>query len=167
MLILIGSLISCINLFGQATQTINLKPITKQGFRYYYDFKKVDGGAYGLQVPLQSLNDPEIDLRYKNFKKLRAIGGFTMIVPVVYLFSSASSNNSSGRKGGSFISTTFWTLYLASLASYLGFEIAAQHHLKKGIDRYNETILRRNTIGLHIEPIENQLAIGIGFARTF
>lgn len=154
-------------MFGQATKTVHLKPIINHGLRYYYDFKKVDGGAYGLQIPLQSLDDAEINQRYKNFKKLRTIGGLTMIIPVVYLFSSATSTNSSGRRGGSFVSSTFWTLYLASLVSYIGFEIAAQHHLKKGVDRYNETILRRNTIGLHIESIENQSAVGIGFTHSF
>jgi hypothetical protein len=162
--LLIPALIINISVFGQATQTVHLKPIHKQGLNYYYDFKKVDGGSYGLQIPLQSLEDPEIDLRYKNFKTLRRIGATAIFVPVIYLF-SATSSSTTGRR--SFSSQTFWLLYFGAIAANIGFEIGAKHQLKRAIEKYNTTIMKRNVIGLRLEPIQNSAALGIGFSHMF
>ncbi len=151
--------------FGQATQTVHLKPIHKQGLYYYYNFKKVDGSAYGLQIPLQSLEDPEIDLRYKNFKTLRTIGIAAIFIPTIYLFSLPPSNNTTGT--GSFDPKTFLIVSLASFTATIGLEIGAKRQLNRAIDKYNTTIMKRNSIGLRLEPVQNSAALGIGFSHTF
>src|SRR3954470_3400047 len=91
---------------AQQTKTTELKGIYHQGLRYYYDLKKVDGGAYGLQIPLQSLNDPEINRRYKSFKTFRTIETVVAFVPIVYLVTIIPESR---RQKVS--STTFWTVY--------------------------------------------------------
>ncbi len=151
-------------LFAQETNTVELKPIYKQGFKYYYDFKKVDGGAYGLQIPLQSLNDPVINLRYKNFKNYRKLEGLVAIVPLVYLFSAASSRSTYSHR---LDLHTFYSVYLGSLAAVLGVELLSHHQLQKAIDRYNIAIIKKNTVGIHIAPVQNQLLIGLGFSHKF
>lgn len=162
--LLVPAIVLAISAFGQATQTVHLKPIHKQGLYYYYNFKKVDGGAYGLQIPLQSLEDPEIDLRYKNFKTLRQIGATAIFIPVIYLFSPSSTTSRSTRR---FDPQTFWILYFGSIATTIGFEIGAKRQLNRGIDKYNTTIMKRNSIGLRLEPVQNSAALGIGFSHTF
>ena len=151
--------------FGQATQTVHLKPIHKQGISYYYNFKKVDGGAYGLQIPLQSLEDAEVGLRYKNFKTLRTIGTAAIFIPTIYLISLPPANNATGVSN--FDRQTFWILCFGSIATTIGFEIGAKHQLNRGIDKYNTTIMKRNSIGLRLEPVQNSAALGIGFSHTF
>jgi hypothetical protein len=151
--------------FGQATQTVHLKPIHKQGISYYYNFKKVDGGAYGLQIPLQSLEDAEVDLRYKNFKTLRLIGTTAVFIPAIYLFSLPPSNNTTGAR--SFDPKTFLIVSFGSAAAIIGFEIGAKRQLNRAIDKYNTTIMKRNSIGLRLEPVQNSAVLGIGFSHTF
>ncbi len=121
---------------AQQMKTMELKGIYQQGFNYYYNLKKVDGGAYGLQIPLQSLNDGEINRRYKTFRTLRKIESFIIIVPVVYAFSLVPDSRRHKVN-----TSTIWTVYGASFAAILGLEIAAKIHLNKGIDRYNQLIV--------------------------
>jgi hypothetical protein len=128
---------------AQQTKTLDLKPIHHQGFSYYYDFKRVDGGAYGLQIPLQGLGDEEVNRRYKKFKSLRTVEAALVAVPIVYLVTYIPES-----RHGHLNMTTFWTVYGISLAAILGVEIAAKHQLKKGVDRYNELILAPGTASL-------------------
>lgn len=67
------------------TKTIELKPIHIQGGKYYYNFKKVSGGACGLQIPLESLGDDEINRRYKSFRTMRILAftgvAYVLVIP--------------------------------------------------------------------------------------
>ncbi len=121
---------------AQQLKSMKLKGIYHQGFNYYYDLKKVDGGAYGLQIPLQSLNDDEINKRYKTFKTLRTIESIVVVVPVLYAFSLVPD-----ARRHTVNTSTIWTVYGVSVATILGLEIVAKHHLSKGIDRYNQLIV--------------------------
>jgi hypothetical protein len=128
---------------AQETKTMELKGIYHHGLNYYYDLKKVDGGAYGLQIPLQSLNDTEINRRYKSFRKLRSIESVVIAIPVVYLLSVIPQSRRQNLNA-----TTFWTVYGTSVLAIIGLEIAAKHHLKKGIDRYNQLIISPGSASL-------------------
>jgi hypothetical protein len=119
--------------FSQKFKTIELKPIVRQGGMYYYDLKKVHGGAYGLQIPLQSLNDDEINRRYKTFRTLRVFEGIVATVPAIYIV-SISRNQIVNQ-------TEFWTVFGVSIATSLGLELVAHLQIKKGIDRYNTLVI--------------------------
>lgn len=128
------------------TKTIELKPISYHGGKYYYGFKRVSGGAYGLQIPLQSLDDEEINHRYKSFKTLRTLGVTFSFIPLVYLFSTAYGSHQT------YDSKTFWVVWGGSLVAFLTCEITGQIQIRKGIDRYNLLIL---------EPSSNSLGISL------
>ncbi len=122
---------------SQHTRVTELKPIHQEGRWYYYDFKKIDGGAYALQIPLQSLDDAEINRRYKTFRTLSSFGRVLVFVPIVYLLTLPKNN------GYTYLSPNdFWIIFGTTLAAQLAFEIVAKSHLKKGIDRYNTLILQ-------------------------
>jgi len=129
---------------AQHTKSAELKPIHRQGSRYFYDFRRVDGGAYGLQIPLQSLGDEEVNIRYKKFKSLRVLEGIFSVVPLFYLFSLPSNGRPDYH--------TFLIIYGSSFAGVILVEIGAKAQLRKGIDRYNRLILEPSgrTAGLSL-----------------
>ncbi|MDZ4715714.1 MAG: hypothetical protein SH819_09615 [Cytophagales bacterium] len=47
-------------LTAQRYKTIELKPITKQGWSYFYDMKKI-GSPTTLQFPLMAIQDEQVD----------------------------------------------------------------------------------------------------------
>lgn len=123
-------LLSCT---AQKFKTIELKPIVRQGGVYYYDLKRVHGGAYGLQIPLQSLDDDEVNKYYKRFRGWRLVGIGFSVIPAVYIFSLSRNQ---------FLNETqFWTVFGVSIVGGLACEVIAIHHIRKGIDRYNTLVL--------------------------
>src|SRR5436190_13304243 len=72
---------------AQRLRTTELQPIHRQGGSFYYNFKRADGGPYGLQRPLQSLDDDEINAQYKKLKTFSVMEGVVSLVPLVYLLS--------------------------------------------------------------------------------
>jgi hypothetical protein len=121
-------------LSAQRTRTIELKPIYKQGFTYYYDMKKVKT-PYALQVPLLGLEDDEITRRYKNFNRLTTIGNLASLIPVVYILSYTRSNSYV------YHADAFLWVFLATIGFDLTFDLLAHGQLKRGIDRYNQLIV--------------------------
>jgi len=63
LLFMLGSLFA----WAQQTITVPLKPIHKQGRQYFYDGKRMYS-PYAIQVPLQSLNDREINRYFNQFR---------------------------------------------------------------------------------------------------
>jgi hypothetical protein len=122
-----------LTLVAQKFQTIEMKPIVKQGGRYFYDFKKVHGGAYGLQIPLQSLNDEEVNRRYKNYRTYNQLAITSSIIPVVYILTISRNQVVSPSE--------FWIIFGGALAAAISLELIGQHHIKKGVDRYNSLII--------------------------
>ena len=47
------------NATAQFTKSIPLKPIYKNGQKYFYGTKKVNS-AYSLQIPLEGIDNPEV-----------------------------------------------------------------------------------------------------------
>ena len=75
-------LLACVQLYGQKYKTIELKPITKQGWNYFYDLKKVKS-PYTLQFPLMGVEDEEIDRLYKGFQTLNTLSTITTLIPLI------------------------------------------------------------------------------------
>lgn len=119
--------------FAQRFKVVELKPMVKQGFSYFYDGKRVHGGAYGLQVPLLSLNDEEVNRHYRSFHIWQSVSAVTTIVPAVYLISLSGRQNINQEE--------FWIVFGGSLAASLGCQIVSNIKIRKGIDRYNTLIL--------------------------
>ncbi len=140
LLVLISS-----TLYGQRLKTVELKPIYKQGFRYYYDTKRVRT-PHALQLPLLGLNDEEVKRRYKNFTLLSDAGNIIAFIPLIYVISGTYSS------GTGFNPDTFLWLILAALGLDITLDLFAHNQLKKGIDRYNELIVvpSPNTPGLSL-----------------
>jgi hypothetical protein len=121
---------------AQRLKTTELQPIHRQGGRYFYGFNRVDGGPYGLQIPLQSLGDEEVSARYNKFKTFRVIAGVISFVPVFYLLSVTTNHTTQTDP------KTFWAIWGGSVAAVVLLEVGGRSHLRKGIDRYNELILQ-------------------------
>jgi hypothetical protein len=118
---------------AQKFKTIELKPIVKQGGAYLYDLKRVHGGAYGLQIPLQSLDDNEVNRYYKSFRTWKTVGAVFSLIPAVYFISISRSQT--------FDQNEFWITFGASMAGILATEIVANTRIKKGVDRYNSLVI--------------------------
>ena len=125
------------------TKHTELKPIHRQGGSYHYDFKKVDGGPYALQITLQSLNDDEINHHYKMFKTISQVGRYLTFIPLIYLLSLPKNN------GSTYINPTdFWIIIGGTIAAQFALEFIAKNQLDKSIDRYNMLIIHSSTHSL-------------------
>ncbi|MBX2961901.1 MAG: hypothetical protein KF687_05260 [Cyclobacteriaceae bacterium] len=118
----------------QRFRTVELKPIHKDGWRYFYDGKRVNT-PYALQIPLSSVNDEEVTKRYKQFTFLSNAGQFLAIVPLVYLIGGVTNS------GNIYNPETFFWMVIAIFGIDITLDIVAHSQLKKGIDRYNILIL--------------------------
>ncbi len=127
---------------AQKYRTIELKPITKQGWQYYYDLKKVSSPV-ALEVPLLSLNDPEVNQYTKAYKGWNTASGLVTIIPLIYFISLP--NNSS------LDSSTFWWVIGGTIAAQLGMSAVANVKLGKAIDKYNMIILQPSGRSLGVE----------------
>jgi len=141
----IGALILLIPtaLFGQRYQTIELKPITKQGWQYYYDLKRVSSPV-ALEIPLMALNDEEINRHFRASKTLRNVSYVISFAPLIYLFTLPSNGYADP--------TTFWLVVAGTLVAQLGIDVFRHIKLGKAVDRYNSLIFQpsSNSLGLQL-----------------
>lgn len=129
---------------AQRYQTVELKPITKQGWRYYYDLKKVRS-PLALEIPLTALNDEEITRNYKASKAYQDVAAFVSVVPLVYLFTASSS--------GGYIPEGFWIIIGGTLATQIGLIAISHNKLGKAIDRYNTLIFKPSSSSIGLEMV--------------
>lgn len=118
---------------GQRFKIVELKPIINQGLTYYYDGKKIHGGAYGLQVPLLSLDDAEVKQNYQAFHNWQSVSALTSIVPALYLISLSRNQLVNQNE--------FWLVFGGSIVASLGCQLVAYRKINKGIERYNTLII--------------------------
>lgn len=137
---------------AQFTKTMELKPIQKQGWKYFYDFKRVKS-PYALQIPMEVLEDEEISKRYRRFSQYQDLRGIAYLVPLVFLFTEQAQTMSG--------SETFVLLLAGSVVADLTFTIISHHELKKGIARYNEIILSKPTLGMQWQQLPSHQLIGL------
>lgn len=123
-------LLTCCQLYGQKYKTIELKPIAKQGWNYFYDLKKVKS-PYTLQFPLMAVEDQEVDKFYKSFQTIMVVSRATTVIPLIYILSQPASNISQ---------ETFWFIWGGSIVAAILFEVGAHSQLGRAVDRYNLVI---------------------------
>ena len=127
---------------AQRYRTIELKPITKQGWNYAYDLNRVTSPD-ALQIPLMSLQDEEVNRYYKSSRTLRTVGGVITIIPFVYIVSLPRNSYVD--------SSTFWILIGGTILAQIGFEAWSHAKLGKAIDRYNILILKPSGQSLGVQ----------------
>jgi hypothetical protein len=126
----------------QQYRTVELKPITQQGWRYYYDLKKVSSPV-ALEMPLMAVNDDEVNRYLKGSKNWNAAASFVTLIPLIYILTLP--NNSYVD------SSTFWWVIGGTAAVQLGMTAISHIKLGKSIDRYNMLILRPSGRSLGLE----------------
>jgi hypothetical protein len=128
---------------GQKYKTIELKPITQEGWSYYYDLKKVSSPA-ALEVPLIAVSDNEVNRYLKAYKNWNSAAGFITLVPLIYILSVPQN--------GYVDEQTFWWVFGGTIAAQLGLTAISHIKLGKSIDRYNMLILQPTgrTMGLSV-----------------
>lgn len=150
---------------AQTTKSLELKPIYRQGSKYFYGDKKVRNG-YALQVPLLALEDDEINQRFKNFTTIRKIGRYSYLVPLIYLITISSSNRQGQTQINRSKIDTWSAVFWGAVATNIGCNIVSNVQLGKGIDRYN-TLIFKNNVGLQLNYTpETQMAC-FGFSYRF
>jgi hypothetical protein len=152
---------------AQFTKTITLRPIYKQGWKYFYDGKRMNS-VYALQIPLQSLDNKEINDRFKRFKRLQVLGGLAYLPALIYLF---SNNHLSGGRYGYRSRKADYRTYLELLAGGIVVNITmnelAHHQMAKAIDIYNIQISDKSTLGLSFNRLNLQNYPGITYHLKF
>ncbi len=145
---------------AQFTKSIQLKPIYKHGWRYFYDTKKVNS-AYSLQIPLEGIQNKDVDRYFKSFKTLQTLRGIVYIPALMYLF----TNNIGSSKQNY---DTYWYLTLAGIAGDVTFNIISQNRMSKAIDIYNVSIAHGASLSLQMDKIKNsQTLISFGIRQRF
>jgi len=133
--VIISLFLVCLSLtaMGQQYKTIELKPITKQGWKYFYDLKKVSSPA-ALEVPLLAVNDQEVERYLKGYKSWHAAGNFILLVPLIYVLSLPRNHYIDPN--------TSWIIFGSTIAAQIGLEAIANVKLGKSVDKYNVIIMR-------------------------
>jgi hypothetical protein len=129
-------------LFAQRYQTIELKPIAKQGWQYYYDLKRVSSPV-ALEVPLMALNDEEINRHFRAAKTLLNVSSVISFVPLIYIFTIPTYGYADPN--------TFWLIVAGTLVTQLGLDVFRHIKLGKAIDRYNSLIFQPSSSSLGVQ----------------
>lgn len=152
---------------AQFTKEMPLKPIYKNGWKYFYGGQKMNS-VYALQIPLQSLDDKEINERFKKFKTFQVCRVFAYMPALVYLLTNAHFG--SGRRGYTTrgINTeTFLLLAIGGVAGDLTLKELAHHQMGKAIDIYNMKISNKSTLGLSFNRLLNHSYPGFSYRFKF
>lgn len=131
------------SVMAQRYKTVELKPITQQGWKYFYDLKKVSSPA-ALEVPLLAVDDEEVNRYLKASKTWKGVGSALTFIPLVYVLSLPRNQYVDPN--------TFWWIFGATIAAQLGMEAISHVKLGKAIDKYNYIILQPSgqSLGLQI-----------------
>ncbi len=134
-----------ISLFAQRYKTVELKPIAKQGWKYYYDLKRVSS-PIALEVPLMALNDEEIIKDVRASKTLRSVSALIAIAPLIYLITLTNNYGYTDP-------TVFWIILGGTFVTQLGLTALSHLKLEKAIDRYNTLIFQPSSSSLGVQMI--------------
>lgn len=152
---------------AQFTKMVPLKPIYKQGWKYFYDGKKLNT-PFALQIPLQSLNNNEINERFRKFKKLQRFRFIAYLPSLVYLFSSIHyGGGHRGYSTKSVTTKTFVLLAAGGLAVDITVNSLSHNEMAKAIDIYNLQIAEKSTLGLSLNRLPNQSFLGLNYYFRF
>lgn len=144
---------------AQFTKSIPLQPIYKEGWKYFYGTKKVNS-AYSLQIPLEGIDNREVDRYFNSFKTFQNLRGLAYLPSVIFLFTNLDGTQQSGE--------TFTYLLLAGVVGDIAFNAISQNRMGKAIDIYNIAIAPRGSVNLQVERVKaNQTLISFGFRQRF
>jgi hypothetical protein len=144
---------------AQFTKSIPLQPIYKEGWKYFYGTTKVNS-AYSLQIPLEGIDNKEVNRYFKSYKTFQNLRGFAYLPSVIFLFTNLNGSQQSGE--------TFTYLLLAGVAGDIAFNAISQSRMAKAIDIYNIAIAPRGSLNLQMEKTKsNQTLISFGFRQRF
>lgn len=147
------------NATAQVTKSIPLKPIYKNGQKYFYGTKKVNS-AYSLQIPLEGIDNPEVNRYYNSFKTLQSLRGYAYLPSIIFL---VAGNNGSQNEAD-----TFLYLLLGGVVGDITLNLLSHHKMGKAIDIYNISIADRASINLQIEHANrDQTLISFGVRKLF
>lgn len=141
------------------TKSIQLKPLGKSGWRYTYGIDRVKS-AWSLQVPIEGLNDPEVNKYYNSFLKLQKSRGLAYLPGTVGFIAAVATENED-------------LLFASIIVLYAGIPVdlaicAVSHRrMGKAVDLYNISIAQRASLGLQTEKIDYQTLISLGFRHRF
>lgn len=129
--------------FSQKYRTVELKPITQQGWSYFYDMNKVSS-PLALEVPLLAVKDNEVNRYLRASKNWRTAESFVTLIPLIYILSLPRNQYVDPN--------TFWWIFGGTLAVQLGMEAITHFKLGKAIDKYNMIILQPSghSLGLQL-----------------
>ncbi len=149
---------------GQFTKQVPLKPIYKQGWKYFYGEQRMNS-VYALQIPLQSLNDNEINARYKKFKTFQVLRGVAYIPAIVYILTNANFGGRRPTRG--LTSEKFLLFWAGGLVGDITFNALSHHQMGKAIDIYNVKISGNSTLGLSFNRLLDQKFPGLSYKFRF
>lgn len=161
--IAIAFLLGATKVSAQRTKSVELKPIVKQGWRYFYDGRKVRS-AYALQIPLEALDNKEINERIRKFKKFQALRSVAFLPAFIYLFSYDHPRGYRGRNG---FANTYLLLTAGGLAGSVAFNALAHHQMSRAIDIYNLKIAEGSSIGLTINSLPQRNFASLSYTFKF
>ena len=147
---------------AQRTKSVELKPIVKQGWKYYYDGRRVKT-PYALQIPLEALEDREINERLRKFKKYQVLQSVTFLPALIYLF---TYDHRGYRSRNGFVNT-YLLLAGGGLAGSIAFNALAHHQMSKAIDIYNFKIAEGSSIGLTINSLPERNFACVSYTYKF
>jgi hypothetical protein len=142
------------SVWAQSTKSIQLKPIFKNGKRYFYDSKRVNS-AHALQIPLEALKDDEINKHFNRFKIFQRVRGLAYLPALIYMIYTPINTNSQAN--------TFLGLVAGGVVADITLNNVGHYQMNKAIDLYNIGIMQRGAIGLRLEKSNGDRALCIGF----
>lgn len=135
--------------FAQQYRTVELKPITQQGWKYFYDMNKVSSPE-ALEIPLLAVKDDEVTRYLKASRNWRTAETVVTLVPLIYLLTLPKQKVVDPE--------TFWWTLGGTLALQLGMEAVVHVKLGKAIDKYNMLIM---------QPTGSVTGVGVNFTYKF
>lgn len=151
---------------GQATKSVSLKPIYKQGWKYFYGDKKVHN-VYTLQIPLQELNNKEINERFRKFKTYRVLGALCYVPSLVFLFTNNHLNSGHYGYRGQNDAANYALLVVGGVVGNVAFNALGHRQMDKAIDIYNIQIAERSTLGISLNRLPNANWAGLSYGLRF
>src|SRR5882757_6599922 len=151
---------------AQFTKEVPLKPIYKQGWKYFYGDQRMNS-VYALQIPLESLGDQEINARFKTFKRYQVYRVLVYIPSFVYLLANVHFGGRRGYSTRGMDAETFLLLAVGGLAGDITFNAMAHQQMAKAIDIYNVKISNKSVLGLSFNRLWNHNYPGLNYQFKF
>jgi hypothetical protein len=166
--IVLLALICSGNVLAQFTREVPLMPIYKQGWKYFYGGKKMNS-AYALQIPLQALDNKQINDRFRKFKTLRVFSKVAYAPAILYLLTNVHLRfgHRRGYSAQNASTEAFALLAAGGIAGDIAFNGLAHYQMSKAIDIYDLQIANKSSLGVSVNPLHKQNSMGLALHLRF